>query len=234
MGGKTNQEIKNQNRDCHNCDVKETSLLCNINEEIKHQIEAIKVTCTYKSGQTIFHAGTKPLGLFSVQSGIVKLEVLSPQGAAHTVRLVGPGGVLGYRSLFSGENYHASAVATESVQLCFLPKSEILNLFATHPEMAMKMLGQVSKDLKLAEDKWVDQMDKEASERIAEALLFLDLHFNNLDWTRKEIAEWAGTTPETVIRTLSVFEKEGWIEQNHRLIQIKDRKSLQNKSIGEI
>lgn len=215
---------------CDHCDAQALSVLCNTSEKITEHIDAMKVTCSYKSGQTIFFAGAKPLGLFAVQSGIVKLEVLSPQGAAHTIRLIGPGGVLGYRSLFSGENYHASAVATEEVQLCFLPKAEILGLFSTQPELAMKFLSYMSKDLRQAEEKWVDQMDKEAGERVAEALLFLEQHFNDLDWTRKEIAEWAGTTPETVIRTLSQFEKEGLIDQSNRMIRIANRPALQQKA----
>jgi CRP-like cAMP-binding protein len=73
----------------------------------------------------------------------------------------------------------------------------------------------------------MDQMDKGASERVAEALLFLQENFANQNWTRREIAQWAGTTPETVIRTLAQFEKENLIHQKEgRHIEIINRDEL--------
>jgi len=83
----------------------------------------------------------------------------------------------------------------------------------------------------LAKEKWMDQMDKGASERIAEALLFLQDHFSHQNWTRREIAQWAGTTPETVIRTLSQFEKEGLIDQTDgRSIRILSKEKLRERA----
>ncbi|MNL55757.1 transcriptional regulator FixK [compost metagenome] len=74
-------------------------------------------------------------------------------------------------------------------------------------------------------------MDKGASERIAEALLFLQDHFKHQNWTRREIAQWAGTTPETVIRTLAQFEKEGLIDQSDgRSIRILLKEKLQERA----
>ena len=190
-------------------------------------IEKVRSSIRFKSGQVIFYAGNSPLGLYTVQSGLVKLEVTSESGAAHTLRFMGPGGALGYRSLFAEEPYHASAIAVEDCELCFVPKAEILNIFKNHPHLAMKLLTHVSKDLRLAEEKWLDQMDKGAAERIAEALLFLQDHFSHQGWTRREIAQWAGTTPETVIRTLAQFEKDGIIDQTDgRQIRVISKEKL--------
>lgn len=194
-------------------------------------VEKARVSCRFKAGQMIFYSGNDPLGIFTIQSGLVKLEVTSASGAAHTLRLVGPGGTLGYRSLFANEPYHASAVAVEDCELCFVPKAEIMNIFKNHPDLAMRLLSHISKDLRLAEEKWMDQMDKGASERIAEALLFLQDHFAHQNWTRREIAQWAGTTPETVIRTLSQFEKDGLIDQTDgRSIRILSKDKLRDRA----
>lgn len=215
---------------CAQCESRASSFLC-ASPDIQKLVEKVRVVCRFKAGQTIFYAGNDPLGLFNIQRGLVKLEVMSSQGAAHTLRLVGPGGVLGYRSLFAQEPYHASAVAVKDCELCFISKADILEIFKTHPDLAMKLLGHLSKDLRHAEEKWMDQMDKGASERIAEAILFLSDHFHNQNWTRREIAQWAGTTPETVIRTLSQFEKDGIIDQTDgRHIKIMQREKLKERS----
>lgn len=220
---------------CHDCEVRDRSLLCS-NPDAIDEIQASKSTCNFKAGQTIFYAGNDPLGIFTIQKGLVKLEVTSESGTSHTLRFLGPGGALGYRSLFSNEPYHATAVAVEDCTLCFVPKSTLHNLVKNHPSTAMQLLAHISKDLRAAEEKWLDQMDKGASERIAEALLFLQDHFTHQSWTRREIAEWAGTTPETVIRTLSQFEKDGLIDQtdgrNIRLLQkekLKDFTELRSQ-----
>lgn len=215
---------------CQNCETRFDNLLCST-PDVLLMMEKARVTCRYKAGQVIFYAGNDPLGIFSIQTGLVKLEVTSPTGAAHTLRLVGPGGTLGYRSLFANEPYHASAVAVEDCELCFVPKAEIMNIFKTHPSLAMKLLAHISKDLRFAEEKWMDQMDKGASERIAEALLFLQDHFTHQGWTRREIAQWAGTTPETVIRTLAQFEKDGLIDQTDgRSIRILSKERLRERA----
>lgn len=223
-------DLKKAHSNCEICTVRDESLMCS-SPNIQEAVRKARVTCHFKPGQTIFYAGNDPLGIFTIQSGLVKLEVTSSSGSTHTVRLVGPGGALGYRSLFSGEPYHASAVAVEDCELCFLSKADVMDIFSCHPELAMKLLSHISKDLRVAEEKWLGQMDKGASERIAEALLFLQEHFQHQNWTRREIAQWAGTTPETVIRTLSQFEKDGLIDQSDgRSIRIVLKEKLKERA----
>lgn len=214
---------------CQQCNSKVDGTLCSI-PNLAPFIDRIKITCQFKAGQMVFYAGNDPLGLFTVGRGLIKLESISPTGSAHTLRFVGPGGVLGYRSLFANEPYHANAVAMEDSELCFIAKNEMIKLFQEHPEVAMNLMTYLAKDLKAAEEKWLDQMDKGASQRVAESLLFLQDHFKHQNWTRREIAQWAGTTPETVIRTLAQFEKEGIIDQSDgRSIKIINRDKLSSK-----
>ncbi len=215
---------------CQTCGMRFESLLCSA-PDVVAMLEKARVMCRFKAGQVIFYAGNDPLGIFTIQSGTVKLEVTTANGSAHTLRLMGAGSALGYRSLFADEPYHASAIAVDDCELCFVPKAEILNIFKAHPELAMKLLSHISKDLRMAEEKWMDQMDKGAAERIAEALLFLQDHFQHQNWTRREIAQWAGTTPETVIRTLAHFEKEGLIDQSDgRSIRIISKDKLRQRA----
>ena len=105
-----------------------------------------------------------------------------------------------------------------------------MELFQCHPELGLKMIGQLGSDLDQVESKWVDQIDKGAPARVADALLFLDEKFSHTSWTRKEIAEWAGTTTETVIRALAQFEKEGLISQNYKNFTILNKQKLMDRS----
>jgi CRP-like cAMP-binding protein len=216
---------------CHNCGLKLENIICSASPEVLKILDEAKVTCRFKPGQFIFYVGNIPLGIFSISKGFVKLEVDSLSGHSHTLRIIGPGGVLGYRSLFAEEPYQSSAIAMEEVELCFIPKADVQAIFKEHPEVAMRLLGHLSKDLRQADTKWMDQMDKGATERVAEAVLFLQEHFTRTQaWTRRDIAQWAGTTPETVMRALAQLEKEGLIDQSDsRQILVLDRDKLKER-----
>lgn len=225
-----NSDHKNHVGDCNKCETKSKGFLCSTSDDISSRISKSKADCHYKAGAIIFNSGETPLGLFSVRKGVVKLEALSEDGHSHTLRLIGPGGLLGYRSFFNNTDYKHSAIAVEDTEICFVPGKEIQELFNCHPELGLKMINQLAHDLEQAESKWVDQIDKGAAARVADALLFLNEKFHDSSWTRKEIAEWAGTTTETVIRTLATFEKEGIITQNYKNFTILLPKKLIEKA----
>ena len=212
---------------CATCEQRHTNPICS-NDEILASIAEIKMDITMAANTPIYQMGDLPKGFYSVKAGLVKLENYSRSGAAHTLRLFGPGSAFGYRAIFKNEPAQASAITVEPTELCLLPREPVLALAKKNPEVLLNLIEQLATDLKVAEHKWVQQMDLSANERVAEALLFLSEKFQNVTWTRKDIAQWAGTTPETVIRTLAQFEKEGLIDQSQgRNILVKNRSGLE-------
>ncbi|MCX7979270.1 MAG: Crp/Fnr family transcriptional regulator [Bdellovibrionaceae bacterium] len=183
---------------CTLCDGRADSPLCN-HDKLRALICEARQFSKFRPGQTIFHSGGHPMGIYVVTSGRVKLEALTDNGTALTLRLLGPGGVLGYRALFAGEPSQASAIAVDEVQACFIPKGHLMQVLNEQPEAALRLIQYACKDLRIAEEKWIGQINKDATARVAEAVLFLNDHFMNQYWTRREIAQWAGTTPETVM-----------------------------------
>lgn len=216
---------------CAACQHRHESPICSVDGAFD-KVRSARTSKATEAGEALFHQGGVPEGLYVIESGLVKLETVTKEGAVHTLRLLGPGQILGYRALFSDEKYNASAVAVEASNICFLHKKTVNEILHDHPQVAVNLLCQISKDLKAAEGKWVTQIDKSTPERIAEALLFLSEKFHDQDWTRKEIAQWAGTTPETVMRTLAQFEKDGLISQNGRKIEILQKDQVIRKMNG--
>jgi CRP-like cAMP-binding protein len=214
---------------CIKCENRESSPLCSVHGA-DDEVRRARSEVHFKAGQTIFYEGNSPIGLYVIQDGLVKLQTVSMEGSSNTLRLLTAGQALGYRSLFAEEPYRASAICVEDSTLCFIPKSILTDIVKNYPQVAMNLLAQLSKDLRTAEDKWVTQVNKGAPERVAEALLFLEDHFHDQPWTRREIAQWAGTTPETVMRSLSQFEKDGLISSHGRAYKILDRPKLLQKS----
>jgi CRP-like cAMP-binding protein len=211
---------------CADCGSRSQSLLCSLRGEELKQIDDAKFHQHFKTGQHLFYSGNPASGIYCIMSGTIKLEVQDPEGKTQIAQVYGAGSMVGYRALFSEEPYLSSAIASEPVEVCYIPKSTILDLVGKNPDLALKFLRQLSEDFRMMETRLHRASSTPAPERIAEALLFLRENFQEKNWTRKEIAEWAGTTTETVIRTLAQFEDEGLISQKGRTITILKRETL--------
>lgn len=218
---------------CEHCRHRHANPICSV-EHLIPNLQTIKKSIHLNSGDFLFRMGDAAAGIYSLRSGVIKLESYSKSGATHTPRIYGPGSAFGYRSLFSQKPMSTSAVAMEDCELCILPKDQVLALVSKDPEVLLLLVKQLSEDLSVSEQKWNHQIDLGSEERIAEALLFLFDRFPNTPWTRKDIAQWAGTTPETVIRTLAKFEKQGLIDQSQgRQIKVLNRPNLVQVFNGE-
>ena len=76
-----------------------------------------KVCTTYKKGQVVFHEGSRPLGVYCVHKGKLRLSQTGDDGKEQILRLVKDGDIMGYRALLTGDPYQASAIVMEEAQV---------------------------------------------------------------------------------------------------------------------
>jgi len=172
--------------------------------------------------------------LYCIYKGKVSLTKLGEDGKRQVVRFAHEGDALGYRSLLSNENYQATATALEDCQICFLQKDKILDMMSTNPILARNSMQLLANDLRNAEQRLISISQKTVKERIAEALILLQRTFGfeedgktiDVTLTRSEIADTAGTTTETTIRTLASLNDEKLIKLNGKKISILNLNSL--------
>ncbi|MBF4472494.1 MULTISPECIES: Crp/Fnr family transcriptional regulator [Flavobacterium] len=223
---------------CEQCIVREFSSLKALNKDELIRISECKTSRTIKKGENIFEEGENVNGIFCIKDGICKLTKLSPNGKDHIVKLVTKGELLGQRSMISDEPANLSAVALEDMQVCFIPKAEILGFFDKNNQFSMNVMKTICGDLRLADDHMVNMAQKSVKERLAETLIYLHETFGtNADKTlkiqlsRDELASMIGTATESCIRLLSDFNKLGLIELVGKKIVLKDIQKL--KKIAE-
>ena len=94
----------------------------------------------YAPGQSIFHEGEDAGALFALDSGRVRLEVAGAGSAAD----VGPGELLGERSLLAGEHHVVAAKAVEPVALVRMAPGAVLEVARRHPQVAERLVALVS------------------------------------------------------------------------------------------
>ena len=229
MGGGTPSTIQTGSP-CEKCDSRHKGFFCESDAATLREVDTAKSVRHYKAGDTIFGEGEECEGIYCIRTGAVKIESVGENGQAHILHVVNSGGVLGLRASMESGTFEASAVAAQPTNICFIPKDTFNKLLKKDPTIALSALRTVSLELNDMEKRFCHATDLSAVERIAEALLHLKDRFEDQQWTRREFAEWASTTTETVIRTLAQFEKEGFIELDGRKIIIKNRGKLLEKA----
>ncbi|WP_269227628.1 Crp/Fnr family transcriptional regulator [Flavobacterium eburneipallidum] len=218
---------------CEQCIVRELSSLKALNKEELLRIADCKTSHTIKKGEPIFEEGDLVNGIFCIKEGVCKLSKLSSNGKDQIVKLIKAGELLGQRSMISDEPANLSAIALEDMQVCFIPKSEMLNMFDSNNKFSMNLMKSLCGDLKETNDHLVSVSQKTVKERLAETLLHLEDNFGknpdgslHIQLSREELAGMIGTATESCIRLLSDFKKLGLIELNGKKIVLKDINKL--------
>ena len=192
----------------------------------------------YRKGEVIFREGDKPTGLISLASGKVKIFKEGVGGREQILRMVKPAGLLGYRSLFAGMNYSASAIALEDSTVCIIDKDSILKLVTQNSELSMKIIRLISQELGFSNNRTVSLTQKHIRGRLAESLIVLrDTYGFETDGvtlkaylSREDIANLSNMTTSNAIRTLSTFASEEVIAIEGRKIKILDPSRLERIS----
>lgn len=225
-----------QAQDCKTCQSRLMGMFCALDDPALSELNRGKTTNIYKKGQIVFYEGNRAYGLYCILMGRVKLYKTGIDGRHQIVRIANPGDLLGYRSLFADEPYTATAESLEDSTICCIDKNSFFPVLAKHPELAMNVIKKLSAELRSAEDLATSIAQKSVRERMAELLLMLKEAYGktaksggvviSLELTRQEMGEMIGVTPETAIRLLSEFKKDGFIDVDERRITITNTKKL--------
>lgn len=226
-----------ENPKCLSCS-NHHSIISNLSDGEKSELDANKDNHLYKKGDVVFKEGSYAHHLYCIHSGKVKLTKLGKDGKEQIVRFAKSGDIIGYRSLLSNDPYHASAIVMEQSEICIIPKTVFQKLIEHNYKLSLNLIQLLSKDLKSAERHFIDVAQKNVRERICESLLLIIHSFGYLEdgktintpLTRSEIADLAGTTTETTIRTLAQLNSEEIIHLDGKKIVITDFRSLLNNT----
>lgn len=195
------------------------------------EIMAAAQSISYKKGAIIYHAGDQADTLYIVSKGKIKIYRLSESGKEQLVRILSPGEFTGELALFKKDFYESFAEAMEETNVCMIKQSDLQELLLKYPSISLKILNEFSNRLEQSEK----QMTRFATEKVetrlahflAECLSDDQSTELTLPMSRKDLASYLGTSPETISRKLSDLEMQGYIKQKaHKKIEILDLDGL--------
>ncbi len=225
---------KSDSSACRLCSAGLSLFVNDIPSDLENELNTLKKNIKLKKDQVLFHEGSVPLGLYCIDYGKIKLNMIGSDGREHIVRLLKDGEVIGYRALLSGDHYKATATAIEDTEVCLIPKVVIDKMILKSDRFLKELIRKLSTDLTNAEQSITSIAHKSLRQRVAESIIHLkDIYgFENDNQTiavvlsREELASVVGTATESIIRQLSDLKKDGMIELDGKRIKILNENKL--------
>jgi CRP/FNR family transcriptional regulator len=172
----------------------------------------------YGADELIFMEGAPAFGFYLVFSGAVKVVKRSAKGKSQILKIVGPGGMLGETTLFDKTVHNAYAKTLVPSKVGFIERGDFFYFLERHPKVIFRFFERLSLELKAFQNKLAERSYASSKERLAR--LILALGKLGIELSRGELAEMAGVSSKTAIRTLGELESRGIISLENRKIKI--------------
>jgi CRP-like cAMP-binding protein/CheY-like chemotaxis protein len=173
----------------------------------------------YKKKDDIYKEGNYPKGIYFVSKGKVKIFQTNELGKEFITELHKEGDFFGYLSLLKDEKYSSTASALEESEIYMIPKEDFFSLIYKNAEVSKKFIEILSNNLLENEKQLLKLAYNSVRKRVAEALIKLSDKYKkegeqkfSMNVSREDLANLVGTATETVIRTLSDFKEDKFIE----------------------
>jgi CRP-like cAMP-binding protein len=175
----------------------------------------------FDAGAVVFTQGAAANAVFYLDTGAVKLSVLSATGKEAVVAMLGPGDFFGEGCLAAQPMRMSTAAAVVATRTLRIPKLEMARLLHQNPDFADRFISHMlSRNIRIEED-LVDQLFNSSEKRLARTLLLLarygevEVQPRTLPKLSQEtLAEMIGTTRSRVNFFMNKFRRLGLIEYN--------------------
>ncbi len=197
-----------------------------------------KNTLKLKKGQQFIIEGTPVNGLFFILKGSVKVFRTGINGREQIVRFAKEGEIIGHRGFGTQEYYSIGATVLQETILCYFSKDALQDALFKSSKFGYDMMLFYANELNRSESKVKSISQMTVRERVIDTLLYVHRKFGNLNsflnlpLSRREYADYAGTTEQQVIRVFSLLKKEKLITAKGKKIGINNL-DLLKKEIKE-
>ncbi|MCP4229000.1 MAG: Crp/Fnr family transcriptional regulator [bacterium] len=190
----------------------------------------------YAKNDFVIFEGDENDWLFSPAKGRLKLVKHLDTGRDVILSVIVPGEIVGEGPVYDGKTQPASLQAMEDASVVRIRRPALVNLLKSYPDVLESLISHESSLLRDTFDQVKSLSGERVKRRVASVILKLaakagellpdDTVRINLRVTRQDIANMAGSTVETTIRTISKITSDGILDTKNGHIIIKDRHGL--------
>src|SRR6202011_2215844 len=173
---------------------------------------------SFQKKKTIFAQGDSRDGLFFIQTGKVRLSVVSENGREATLGILGEGDFFGEGGLGGQFLRMSSATALTDCILLHIERKAMMHAMSLQPKLSAMFVKYLVKRNIRYQDDLVDQLFNSSEKRLARVLLLM-AHFGKEGvsemsiprLSQETLAEMVGTTRSRVSFFMNRFRKLGFI-----------------------
>lgn len=218
--------------------LRNVSLFSRLSEEELEVLSDSLRRRTFGKGMIIFQKDSPGQSLYIVETGKVRIFILSEAGQEISVRVYGCGEVFGELSMLDGLPRSAGAIAMDKTQVLTLHRDDFLALLERYPRMAPGIIATLSSRVRYTTEYAESLAFLDVNGRVAKRLLELaDLYGVNrergteidLGLTQRELASLVGSTRESVNKVVGTFRDLGLIEVEGQRITVLDPRGLKRR-----
>ncbi|KAF0140946.1 MAG: Crp/Fnr family transcriptional regulator [Stygiobacter sp. RIFOXYC12_FULL_38_8] len=202
------------------------------------KIEKIGSRKGYAKNDVVLMEEDAGTALFVIVKGKVKVSRNSGDGREVILTILGESDFFGEMAILDGLTRSATVTAVDESELFIIQRNDFLNLLYEHPEVSVALLQELTRRLRNADMKIKALSLKDAEGKVATVILQLADDIGKIKQGKVEIeklplqqdlANMAGTSRETISRTLHSFAKKGLVEMEGSKLRILDYEKFKEK-----
>lgn len=206
-------------------------------EEI-NKVKDITISRSFPKKAIIFSEGSMKEAVYFIVKGLVKTYKTDENGYEQIVSFLKTGDMFPHTGFFDTKPYPATAEALVDTQLLAIPIQLFEQLVMNTPSIAIKMMRVMGTIIKDLQERLQGLSGKDVKQRAISLLLKLaDKHGErrgnsvtiNLPITNQELANFVGTSRETINRLFSQIGKKGILKVERNRIIIVDLAGLKEQ-----
>jgi CRP-like cAMP-binding protein len=195
----------------------------------------------HRPGATFMHEGGESSSVAFVTAGTVKLVKSASSGRTVVLELRGPGEVVGDLGAIDGEPRSAGAIALDRVELIVVSAATFIDLTKSHPGLSQAMMTTLVRRLREASGRQLEAGSSDVVGRVCARLAQLCTSHGQkgddgvlLDRaiSQQELADWCGSSRDSVVRALGELRELGWIATGRQKVLVVQPDRVRERADG--
>ena len=193
-----------------------------------------------KADQTLFTAGDPGDGCYRIESGVLKVSVVSDTGRERILAILGPGALVGELAMIDAQPRSASVVAARDCDVSYISRRTFEAIAEAHPEVYRHIVNLLVRRLRDTNSVVTAMTFLSLKGRVAYALLSLADAFGQevaagrilvrQKVTQADLAAMTGIARENVSRILNDWIRDKRVSRLAGYYCLEDRAAIEREA----
>ena len=211
--------------------LKKIPIFSGLNDNIISEIANLGKRKDYNKDSVILFQNQSDSALIVVLKGQLRISKMSKEGNEVTLDTLKESEFWGDTAILDGKPPAVNIAAEVDSEVFIISRNDLMNLFNAKPEYSISVLNELTRLLRNSNSRIKSLSLKAAESKVASVIMQLIDEFGIVKDgaievekipVQQELASMAGTSRETISRTIRSFAKKGLIELEEQKLRIKN------------